>query len=103
MPFPFEININKTAGGYEYEPAKLEQIAVGDQIIWVNNDDKPHWPGLLSGGTIKPTYFMPNQIAPNSPSDPFIPGDTTTPKPYTLTYVDSLDPQGPQGTIVVTR
>ena len=103
MPFTFQIQINKTAGGYAYEPAELSQIGVGDQIIWVNNDDRPHWPGLLSGGSVNQTYFLPNQIAPDSPSDTFVPGDTTTPKPYKLTYVDSLDPSGPQGTIEVTQ
>lgn len=97
MPFTWQISIYKTPeGGYMYEPAALEQVQVGDQIIWSNKDDEAHWPGLKDGSSINQTYFMPNQIAPHSPSDTFVPG-----VPGTVTYVDSLDPNGPTGTIAV--
>jgi plastocyanin len=95
MPFTWQININKFPGGagaYAWDPNPLSQVATGDQIIWTNNDDKPHWPGI----TGNPTYFMANQIAPNSPSATFVPGVDGT-----ITYADSLDPGGPTGTIVV--
>lgn len=98
MPFVWQITINKTAGGYAYEPAQLTQVAIGDQIIWTNRDDRPHWPGLKMAGGVQKTYFMPNQIAPNSPSDTFVPGVNGT-----VTYVDSLDldSNAPTGTIAV--
>ena len=99
MPFTWQISIYKTPeGGVMYEPAALDQVKVGDQIVWSNKDDDPHWPGLKKDdGSINPTYFMPNQIAPYSPSDTFIPGVAGT-----VTYVDSLEPTGPTGTIAVT-
>jgi plastocyanin len=52
-----------------------QQLAnVGDEIFWSNKDSQPHWPGLVKAdGTINTTFFMPNQIAPNSPSSTFIP------------------------------
>jgi plastocyanin len=95
MPFTWQININKNTGGtpaYRYDPPQLNNVAIGDQIMWTNNDDKPHWPALADNQT----YFMPNQIAPHSPSDCFVPGVNGL-----LTYVDSLDAAGPTGVIVV--
>jgi len=94
MPFVWRISINKTPGGigYTYDPNPLNNVATGDQIIWTNNDDKPHWPGVKDN----PTYFMQTQIAPNSPSSTFVPGVNGT-----VVYVDSLDPNGPAGTINV--
>src|SRR5688572_27703836 len=95
MPFTWQININKSPGktpGYAYDPNPLSQVTTGDQIIWSNKDDKPHWPGI----TGNKYYFMANQIAPNSPSTAFVPG-----VPGVLTYIDSLDPSGSAGTIVV--
>jgi plastocyanin len=94
MPFVWQININKTPGGtgYTYEPSTLNNVAIGDQIIWTNNDDKPHWPGVTGNDK----YFMQTQIAPNSPSSTFVPGVNGT-----IVYVDSRDPLGPKGTINV--
>ena len=94
MPFTWQININKTTGsGFTYEPSTLTGVAVNDQIIWTNNDDKAHWPGI----TGNKTYFMANQIAPDSSSDTFIPGVTGT-----VAYIDSLHSTAPGGKIVVT-
>jgi plastocyanin len=94
MPFTWQININKTGGqpAFKYDPNPLAQVSIGDQIIWTNNDDKPHWPGIKGNNK----YFMANQIAPHSPSTTFVPGVNGT-----VTYVDSLDPTGPTGSIVV--
>ena len=103
MAFTWQISIYKTPnGGYMYEPAELKQVRVGDQIIWSNKDDQPHWParfGQTNDGetTIDNAYFMANQIAPHSPSDTFVPTVGT------LTYVDSLDLSGPKGTIEVSQ
>lgn len=93
MPFTWQININKTANGFAYDPNPLNEVAVNDQIIWTNNDDKPHWPGLAGNKT----YFMANQIAPDSSSDTFIPGVSGT-----VSYIDSLHPSAPGGQIVVS-
>ena len=94
MPFTWQININKTTGtGFAYEPSTLTDVAVNDQIIWTNNDDKPHWPGIPGNNT----YFMANQIVPDSSSDTFIPGVTGT-----VSYIDSLNPTAPGGKIVVS-
>ena len=104
MPFTWQININKNANGtgYNYSPESLTNVAIGDVIIWTNNDSIPHWPALKNGSApLNKTYFMANQIAPNSPSANFVPGVTGT-----FTYVDSLDydPDSapPTGTIVVS-
>ena len=100
--FTWKISIYKSGGGYMYDPADLKQVRVGDQIIWSNKDDRPHWPGRViqtadGETTIDNTYFMAHQIAPHSPSDPFVPTAGN------LTYVDSLDPNGPTGTIEVSK
>lgn len=98
MPFTWQITISKSpGGGYAYDPNPLPQVQRGDQIIWTNNDDQPHWPGLLTNGEIDATYFMANQIAAHSTSGTFVPRTAGN-----LTYVDSLDPTGPTGTIEVS-
>ena len=97
MPFTWRITINKSGNGYTYDPNPLTQIEAGDEVIWTNNDDKPHWPGLSSNGTINQTYFMPYQIAPHAPSTTFVPSAAGT-----LQYIDSLDPTGPSGSIEVS-
>ncbi|HXT49920.1 MAG TPA: hypothetical protein VN811_02700 [Thermoanaerobaculia bacterium] len=104
MAFTWQIHIHKVeGGGYAYDPPELDGVQVGDQIIWSNGDDVAHWPGLVDGSTTNPTYFMPNQIAPDSPSDTFVPGDPQSGQ-LTLTYVDTLDNNSaaPKGTIVVS-
>lgn len=100
MPFTWRINIAKTETGYTYAPNPLDQVAEGDEIIWSNADTVPHWPGLLNAdNTINTTYFMPNQIAAESPSTTFVPSAVGT-----LTFVDSLDTsESPlKGSIVVS-
>src|SRR5579872_4130483 len=100
MPFTWQITIqtNAPAAGYSYNPTPLTNVVVADQIIWTNTDTKPHWPALKnSDGTLNKTYFMANQIAPNSPSMAFVPGVKGA-----FTYVDSLDPTGPTGQIVIS-
>jgi hypothetical protein len=93
MPFTWQININKKAGGFVYDPNPLNDVKVDDQIIWTNNDDKPHFPGLASNHT----YFMDYQIPPDSSSDTFIVGVAGP-----IAYIDSLHPTAPGGTINVS-
>ena len=94
MPFSWQISIDKNPGGtgFHYDPNPLTDIAVGDEIIWTNNDDQPHWPGV--SGT--PASFMANQIAPNSPSTTF-----TVAESGTVAYIDSLNPTAPGGSFTV--
>ena len=89
MPFQFLININKASGSHaKFDPPVTNNIAPGDQIVWANNDTQAHWPGLKNAdGTIDQTFFMANQIAPNSSSTTFSPGSKGT-----LNYVCSLHP-----------
>lgn len=100
MPFQWLININKKPvppPGIQFEPNPLSNVALDDQIVWANNDSVAHWPGLLnSDGTINKTFFMANQIAPQSSSDTFVVGASGT-----LKYVCSLHP-GETGTIQIT-
>jgi len=96
MSFVWNVTIRKTPQGYEYDPQQLEDVEIGDQVVWANDDDIPHWPALLTTTGIVDDYFMPFQIAPHTPSGAFVPGVAGT-----LTFVDSLDPEGPQGTIAV--
>lgn len=104
MPFTWQININKSKGGagYVFAPSPLSSVAIGDQVIWTNNDDKPHWPGIVSASEVAGTgltYLMPYQIPAHTSSTTFCPGVAGT-----ITYVDSLDPSAtrPSGSIVVT-
>ena len=95
MAFTWSITIVKHSGapGFTYVPKVLKDVAVGDEIIWTNETDQPHWPG--APGNTK--YFMANQIAPHSPSTTFIPTAVGT-----LTYKDSLTSGDPGGSIVVS-
>jgi hypothetical protein len=102
MPFSWQISINKVKdGGYVYAPVVMNPVAVSDEVIFTNNDDQPHWPGLvdITGTAANPTkYFMTHQIPPHTSSSTWIPGVNGT-----VTYADSLDPSEsrPTGTIVV--
>lgn len=92
MPIQRQININKNPNGppnITFDPNPLN-ANTRDQIFWTNNDDQPHWPGLLnSDGTINTTYFMPNQIAPNGDTSPiFSPAVPTSQQP--LNYKCSI-------------
>ena len=99
MPFTWQININKNPLGppvATFNPNPLSGVEIGDQIIWTNNDDIQHWPALnTGGGNLDPQYFMANPIAPNSPSDTFLPAENGT-----LNYVCSIHPDE-TGAIVV--
>src|SRR5215471_3936879 len=108
MPFTWQININKiTAGGemgnvppgrprVRFDPNPLSDVLIADQIIWTNNDNAQHWPALkTSDGKIDNQFFMDNPIAPNSPSDTFVPNANGT-----LNYVCFLH-QDETGTIIV--
>ncbi|ADV83109.1 cupredoxin domain-containing protein [Terriglobus saanensis] len=99
MPFNWTIDIDSNKPQpplVKFHPNPLTQVAPGDQVVWANNDGVPHWPGLLnSDGSINETYFMPNQIAPQSTSDAFSPAADGT-----LQYACSLHP-GEKGTIQV--
>ena len=97
MPFQMQININTgvSPDTVTFDPSRLE-VKVGDQIFWSNNDSKPHWPGLRkTDESIDETFFMPNQIAPDSSSSTFSPGPPATDPVYRITeyaldYVCSL-------------
>lgn len=99
MPFNWTISISPgetEPPKAQFDPNPLTQVAPGDQVIWSNNDTVAHWPGLLTGdGSIIETYFMPNQIAPNSTSDGFAAGADEV-----LHYACSLHPEE-KGTIHV--
>jgi plastocyanin len=98
MPFTWQININKTPVGplgVTFDPNPLNDVAIGDQIFWTNNDNAQHWPALKSDGKIDNQFFMDNPIAPNSPSDTFVPDANGT-----LNYVCFLH-QDETGTIIV--
>ncbi|HKV93090.1 MAG TPA: hypothetical protein VJW20_11135 [Candidatus Angelobacter sp.] len=100
MPFNWIININTSIGGkprVKFDPNPLENVGTGDEIVWANNDTAAHWPGLQNpDGSINTTYFMPNQIAPNSTSTTFSAGGSGT-----LNYTCSLHPDE-KGTIQIT-
>ncbi|MDB4915556.1 MAG: blue (type 1) copper domain protein [Gemmatimonadetes bacterium] len=103
MPFTWQISINRSrnAAGYVYAPAVLDPVAIGDEIIFINNDSTPHWPGLVDATGMAPssaTYFMRYQIPPHTSSTPWVPGVNGT-----VSFADSLDtkPSPPAGTIVV--
>jgi plastocyanin len=99
MPFTWQITITKRSDGtLEYDPNPLDSVSVGDEIIWTNDDDKPHWPAAEND----PAYYMANQIAPHSPSTTFVPSDPASGTfPYTLAYSDALTPGDTGGTINV--
>jgi plastocyanin len=98
MPIQRQININKSGGGIAFSPATLN-ANTSDQIFWTNNDDKPHWPGLAdgTGKVTNPTFFMPNQIAPNGDTSPIFSASTGN----TFQYACSLHPNE-TGSIKVT-
>jgi len=102
MPVQRQININKSGGGITFTPNPL-QANTQDQIFWTNNDDKPHWPGRVNtDGTINKTFFMDNQIAPNSTSPIFSPS-VPTPEGEPLKYQCSLPGhENETGSITVT-
>lgn len=103
MPIQRKITINHNSQQplprATYAPNPLA-AKTRDQIFWTNNDDQAHWPGLLNdNGTINPTFFMPNQIAPNGDSSqsfsPTLAG--------TFKYECALHKgEGEEGTITVT-
>lgn len=95
MPFTWRINITPNPQPDPDKPAVFKfdqppQIQVGDQIIWSNNDSVAHYPHPNAD-----FMFMPNQIAPNSPSPAFAPSQSGT-----TTYHCCLHP-GETGTIEV--
>ncbi len=72
MPFQWLININPNVTKpptANFNPNPLPKVQPGDNIVWANNDSVPHWPGVAGN----PSFFMPNQIAPNSTSSAFSP------------------------------
>lgn len=104
MPFTWQINIDKHPGGsgYVYTPSILTGVAIADEVHFTNNDDKPHFPGLVdvTGVAGSPTtYFMAFQVAPQSSSTAWVPGVNGT-----VNYADSLDTSSsrPVGMIVVS-
>lgn len=116
MAAQMQINIKPigepTEDGFtvRFDPSRLD-VEPGDQIFWTNNHSQPHWPSLKNAdGTIDNSFFMPNQIAPDSSSSTFSPGDDAK---RTYTYVCCLrhyvsadpcewKPCSVEGTIVVT-
>ncbi len=101
MPFSWIININPNPATprVKFDPNPLQNAGTGDQIVWANNDSQAHWPGLVNpdDGTINTTFFMPNQIAPNSTSAAFSPGVSGT-----LNYVCSIHPDEKGAIQVIT-
>ncbi len=105
----WQISIDKAAIGsdeYTYTPSELTGVTVGGTVSWMNNDDKPHWPGIKAeqaGGVGYPNFFMDGPIDPNSPSPPWHADPSVSGQ--TLTYADSLDTTAspPTGTIAVSE
>lgn len=98
MPFSWVINIDtQSPTSAKVDPNPLN-ASVGDEIVWANNDGRAHFPALANG-TLNTTFFMLNQIAPNSSSSVFRPGDAET-----FNYACSLHPNdaNEKGTIKVT-
>ncbi|SRR5260221_3759984 len=99
MGIPRQININSSNGTVTFDPS-VRDANILDQIFWTNNDKtQPHWPGLAdsTGKVTNPTFFMPNQIAPNGDTSPiFSPSN-----PATYQYACSLHPNE-KGTIKIT-
>jgi plastocyanin len=94
MPFQWLININPNVTkppNANFNPNPLPKVQPGDNIVWANNDSVPHWPGV-AGNT---SFFMPNQIAPNSTSSAFSPTAAGN-----INYFCSLHPDE-KGTIQV--
>ena len=89
MPFTWTITIPKSSGLASFDPP-TQNMQVGDQIFWRNDDTKAHYPHPNAD-----FVFMANQIAPNSTSPGFAPGT-----PGTITYHCCLHP-GETGTIEV--
>ena len=73
MPFTWKINIKKNPKPtglpaiFEFD-LPTQDIQVGDQIIWSNNDTVA---ALSDAESIRSFVFMSNQIAPNSTSSAF--------------------------------
>lgn len=111
MAFQWTITINRVPGRkppVTFTPNPLptpvvdgvkQTVLPGDEIIWSNNDNQAHWPGLQkSDGTIDQKFFMPNQIAPHSTSDTYRPAQAGL-----LIYVCTLPGhQDETGNIVVS-
>lgn len=91
MALQRQIRIKREGGTVTFDPPDLD-ANVGDQIFWTNDDDQAHWPGLSGNDT----FFMPNQIAPQSTSPIFSPGAAAQ-----YDYVCSLHP-GETGKITIT-
>ena len=104
MPFTWQIRIEKSASsaGYLYSPTIIPDVSIGDQVIFTNNDDRPHFPGLLAGpaGPANPTYFMAYQVPGGASSNACVPS-----MPGTFRYADSLDTRSarPVGSVVVLK
>lgn len=98
MPFTWRINIKKNPATPSGQPALFEfdqapQIQVGDQIIWSNDDSRPHFPTPDDPSLV----FMTNQIAAKSTSPAFSPD-----APGKISYSCSLH-LNECGTIEVTE
>jgi len=69
-----------------FDPNPLSANAM-DQIFWTNNDSQPHWPGRKNDdGSVNPTFFMANQIAPGGDVSPVF----STGVSGTLNYVCTI-------------
>ena len=107
MPFTWQINIYPNPGGpagqtIRFDPNPLPDpkssntVSVGDQIFWTNNDNVPHWPGIVN----YPTVFMPRAIGPGETSPAFVPDASFSGQ--TVAYTDTTLPNSPTGAIVIS-
>ena len=88
----WEIKIKSIPGGFTYDPLNLDGVEVGDEVFWRNDDNQAHWPGVVN----YPYYFMPNQIAPGSTSNAWVPDASVVDQ--TISYVDNPGTGGGPGT-----
>jgi plastocyanin len=111
MPFTWKISITKVANPQPtkraaFSPDPLVDVQIGDQIFWSNDDDEAHFPtpGIPTSPLVTPP-LVSNQIAPNSTSSAFAPGQTGVFHYYCSRHIDetgsfvvSAAPPPPSGT-----
>jgi plastocyanin len=99
MPFNWPININSTSGGIAFDPPELKDVQIGDNIVWYNADDQPHWP-MKTGGA--KDSLLQEPIPPGTPDEPSSSGAYVPDQSGTISYVDQLDASSPTAKIVVS-
>ncbi len=100
--WPININTSTSSSGYVFEPSILTDVAINDEVFFINNTDSAQFPGLIAMdgvSNVQHDYFMEFQIAPHTSGTTWVAAAN-----HTLTYANSLDTGAapPSGTIVIT-